>query len=92
MDQPTSKRSKTTLPNHLIGLNSDKLDESNINSAAWRFTSMMKEAPVGTGNVGKCQTMRQRILQLSLFPDIYDKVKRVKHPGNVDFGNKEDSS
>lgn len=86
MDQPVSKKSKSTLPNSAIGLNSDNLGDSNINSASWRFTSLMKEAPVGKGNLGKTQTMRQRILQLSLFPDIYDKVKSVKHPGNVDFG------
>ena len=86
MEQPVSKKSKSTLPNSAIGLNSDNLGDSNINSASWRFTSLMKESPVGKGNLGKTQTMRQRILQLSLFPDIYDKVKRVKHPGNVDFG------
>ena len=86
MDQPVSKKSKSTLPNSAIGLNSDNLADSNINSSSWRFTALMKESPVGKGNLGKCQTMRQRILQLSLFPDIYDKVKRVKHPGNVDFG------
>lgn len=86
MDYPTSKKSKSTLPNSAIGLNSANLGDSDINSANWRFLQSMKEAPVGKGNLGKCQTMRQRILQLSLFPDIYDKVKTVKHPGNVDFG------
>lgn len=86
MDHPTTKKSKTTLPNVAIGLNSDNLGDSNINSACWRFVHLQKEAPVEKGNIGKTQTMRQRILQLSLFPDIYDKVKSVKHPGNVDFG------
>jgi len=87
MDHPTTKKSKTTLPNVAIGLNSDNLGDSNINSASWRFVHLQKESPVGKGNLGKCQTMRQRILQLSLFPDIYDKVKYVKNPGNVDFGD-----
>ena len=90
MDTPVTKKSKSTLPNHAIGLNSDNLGDSNINSASWRFVQSMKESPVGKGNVGKCQTMRQRVLQLSLFPDIYDKVKYVKSPGNVDFGTKDD--
>ena len=90
MDQPINKKSKSTLPNHAIGLNSSNLAESDINSASWRFLHSMKEAPVGKGNVGKCSTMRQRVLQLSLFPDIYDKVKYVKSPGNVDFGTKDD--
>ena len=86
MDQPATKKSRSTLPNHAIGLNGANIAESDINSATWRFVSMTKEASVGKGNVGKTQTMRQRILQLSLFPNIYEKVKRVNHPGNVDFG------
>jgi hypothetical protein len=30
--------------------------------------------------------MRERILQVSLFPDIYDKRGKSRSPGNVDFG------
>lgn len=30
--------------------------------------------------------MRERILQVSLFPDIYDRRGKNSHPGNVDFG------
>lgn len=86
MDQPTTKKEKSTLPNAKIGLNSENLGDSNINSATWRYVQMQKMAAVPQGSVGKGQTIRQRILQLSLFPDIYDKVKHVRHPGNVDFG------
>lgn len=77
---------KSTLPNTAIGLNSDKLDDSDINQAVYRFISKKQMAPIPKQNVGKTSTLRTRILQLSLFPDIYDKVKKVKHPGNVDFG------
>lgn len=57
-----------------------------VNQAVFRFVHSKKEAPIPRGTVGKCQTMRERVLQMSLFPDIYDKVKKVHHPGNVDFG------
>lgn len=87
MDHPTTKKSKTTIPNDAIGLNSQNLGDSDINSATWRFVALQKEPAVGKGEIGKTQTMRTRILQLSLFPDIYDKVKYVKNPGNVDFGD-----
>ena len=91
MDQPVSKSHKSTLPNHSIGLNSDKIDEMNINHAVFQYVSRQAMAPTPKGTVGACDTMRKRILQVSLFPDIYDKNKKVKNPGNVDFGNKEDT-
>ena len=86
MDQPTSRHAKSTVPNHKIGLNSDKIDEINLESATFRFLYGKKEAPTPKKTVGKCQGMREKILQMSLFPDIYDKVKTVRHPGNVDMG------
>jgi hypothetical protein len=49
-----------------------------------------KQAPVPKGTVGNAEKMRREILQLSLFPDIYTKVKRVQHPGNTDFGEPHD--
>jgi hypothetical protein len=49
-----------------------------------------RQAPVPDGTVGKADKMRKEILQLSLFPDIYTKVKRVQHPGNTDFGEPHD--
>jgi hypothetical protein len=49
-----------------------------------------KQAPVPEGTVGNADKMRKEILQLSLFPDIYTKVKRVQHPGNTDFGEPHD--
>lgn len=49
-----------------------------------------KQAPIPEGTVGNADKMRREILQLSLFPDIYTKVKRVQHPGNTDFGEAHD--
>jgi hypothetical protein len=86
MDQPVSTHAKKVVPNHKIGLNSDKIDEININFAVFKFLNGKKEAPIPTRSVGETSTLRKRILQLSLFPDIYDKNKKVRHPGNVDFG------
>jgi hypothetical protein len=77
---------KCTLPNASIGLNSENLGDSNINSANWRFLAAMKDAPPPKGTTGKSTTLRERILQLSLFPDIYDKRGKSRSPGNVDFG------
>lgn len=85
MDQPVSKHAKSTLPNHSIGLNTEKIDEINIASSVMKFVSKKMMAPLPTATVGKCETMRMRVLQMSLFPDIYDRKKPV-HPGNVDFG------
>ena len=85
MDQPTRATAKSTVPNHSIGLNSDKMDEINIPAAVMKFVSKKQMAPTPKSTVGKCQTMRERILQMSLFPDIYDR-KKPRHPGNVDFG------
>jgi hypothetical protein len=62
------------------------MDEMNINQAVFRFVSRQQMAPIPKRTVGTPTTMRERILQMSLFPDIFDKVKRVRHPGNVDFG------
>jgi len=86
MDQPVSKKNKSTLPNSAIGLNSGNLGDSDINSANWRYLQSMKEPPAPRGTVGQCVTLRERILQLSLFPDIYDKRGKLRSPGNVDFG------
>lgn len=74
------------IPNHSIGLNSEKMDEMAINLALFKFVHGHKQAPVPKGTTGECNTLRKRILQLSLFPDIYDKHKKVHHPGNTDFG------
>ena len=77
---------KSTVSNVSIGLNSDKIDEMNINYAVYKFLHTKKEAPIPTGTTGRSQTLRERILQLSLFPDIYDKRAKLRSPGNVDFG------
>lgn len=69
----STRSHKSTLPNAAIGLNSDNIADSNINSATWRFVQMTKEAPTPKGTTGRPSTVRERILQLSLFPDIYDK-------------------
>lgn len=78
--------SKSTVSNASIGLNSDKIDEMNLNYALMKYVNKKNMAPVPKRTVGKCDTLRKEILQLSLFPDIYDKHKKVHHPGNVDFG------
>ena len=82
----STQSNKSTQPNSAVGLNSDNLGESTINLANFRFLAMMKEAPVPKGTKGRTTTMRERILQASLFPDIYDKRGKSRSPGNVDFG------
>ena len=84
---PGAGNAKATRPDELVGLSSHKLDESQMTASLFKFVASKKTAPVPTGNVGECKDMRVRILQMSLFPDIYDKHKKVHHPGNVDFGN-----
>ena len=78
--------SKSVVSNNSIGLNSDKIDEMNLPNALFKFLYTMKEAPAPKGTTGRATTMRERILQLSLFPDIYDKRGKSRSPGNVDFG------
>jgi hypothetical protein len=83
---PGAGSGKASQENDVVGLSSMKLDESNINTTLFKYVANKKSAPTPAGTVGHCNTMRERILQVSLFPDIFDKHKRVKHPGNVDFG------
>lgn len=73
MDQPVSKNAKSTVPNHSIGLSTDKIEEINIPVAVMKFIHGKQIAPTPERTVGQCNTMRERILQMSLFPDIYDK-------------------
>jgi hypothetical protein len=78
--------SKYTVSNVSVGLNSEKIDEMNLPNALFKFLYTKKEAPTPKGTTGRPQTMRERILQVSLFPDIYDKRGKSRSPGNVDFG------
>ena len=87
---PGAGRVQTARPDELVGLSTHKLDESQMTASLFKFVSQKKTAPVPTGTVGECKNMRARVLQMSLFPDIYTKRKIVHHPGNVDFGNKDD--
>ena len=87
MDQPVSKMSKSTVPNSSIGLDSEKIDEINIPNAVMKYVNRKQMAPTPKRTVGQCSTMRERILQMSLFPDIYDKRAKLRSPGNVDFGD-----
>ena len=80
-------KTRATQNDESVGLSTHKLDESQLTSSLFKFVASKKPAPAPTGSVGKCDNMRVRILQMSLFPDIYDKHKKVHHPGNVDFGN-----
>jgi hypothetical protein len=75
-----------TVSNTSIGLNSEKIDEMNLPNALFKFLYNKKQAPIPTRTVGQCNTLRERILQVSLFPDIYDKRGKSRSPGNVDFG------
>ena len=77
---------KSTVSNLSIGLDTEKSDGLKMNASVMKFVARKQMAPVPTVTVGRCNTLRREILQLSLFPDIYDKVKKVHHPGNVDFG------
>lgn len=84
MQHPPANR--YTVPNEKVGLTSPNMDEMNIPPALFKFLYEKKQAPVPTATVGKTDSMRKRILQLSLFPDIYDKRGKSRSPGNVDFG------
>jgi hypothetical protein len=84
---PGAGKTPTAKPNDVVGLNSSRLDDSQINNTLFQYIDTKPSPPPPKGTVGECQTMRERILQLSLFPSIYHKVGKVKHPGNVDFGN-----
>lgn len=75
-----------TVSNASIGLNPEAMNEMNLPMATFKFLYAKKDAPTPRGTVGKCMTMRERILQMSLFPDIYDKRGKSRSPGNVDFG------
>jgi hypothetical protein len=79
--------SQYTVSNQSIGLNSEKIDEMNLTNALFKFLHTKKQAPTPTQTVGGCNTLRKRILQVSLFPDIYDKRANKRSPGNVDFGD-----
>lgn len=73
---------QSTLPNSSIGLNTANIADANINEALWSYVSKhhlaagmsgepLEQAPVPKGTVGPAGTMRKRILQLSIAPDIY---------------------
>jgi hypothetical protein len=79
--------SKFTVSNASVGLNSEKIDEMNLPNALFKFLYNKKQAPIPTRTVGECNSLRKRILQVSLFPDIYDKRANKRSPGNVDFGD-----
>jgi hypothetical protein len=77
--------------NASIGLNTEKMDEMNIPYAVMKFVNKKMMAPIPKRTIGQTSTMRQRILQISLFPDIFDKRGKSRSPGNVDFGEAHDT-
>lgn len=89
MDQPTKPNNamKSVVPNHLVGLNSDHIDEMNVNHAVFTYIANKKEAPVPKATVGPCDSMRKRILQLSLGPSVVKQRRLVADPGNVVMKN-----
>lgn len=77
---------KLVIPNSVTGLNPET-GEMQTNYAVFKYVyGKEKTAPIPKGSVGQCDSLRKRILQVSIYPDIYTKVKKVKHPGNTDFG------
>ena len=86
MNVPGAGMTKATKENDVVGLNSYKLDESNVGRTVFKYIAAKPQAPTPKGTVGECKKMRERSRQMSLFPTIYRQTK-VHHPGNVDFGN-----
>lgn len=86
---------KTTLPSTSIGLNPDRIDEASFNDAVYKYVARehskrglmgdtLEQAPVPKSTVGEANTLRKRILQLSLAPDIYmNKHLKVKNPNRL---------
>ena len=73
---------QSTLPNSSIGLNEANIAEANFGEAVWKYVakkhsgaaitgSPIEQAPVPKGTVGEAHTMRRRILEMSIAPDIY---------------------
>ena len=74
----------------MIGLNPDKIDEASFNDAVYKYVARehsqrglmgdtMKQAPIPKETVGEAHSLRKRILQLSLAPDIYmNKHLKIK--------------
>jgi hypothetical protein len=85
-----------TLPNSSIGLNSANIAEANIPEAVWNYVSKhhlgkamagepLEKAPVPKGTVAPAGTLRKRILELSLAPDIY-MISRLQPKGTARLG------
>lgn len=66
------------VPNAMIGLGSPgtPVSEIQIGVSLFNYVYKEKEAPTPAGTVGKAQTLRERILVASIFPDIYTRNKK----------------
>jgi hypothetical protein len=85
-------KAKQVLPSESIGLDPNNIDERRMEERLYSYVARkgaatgQSQAPTPKGTVGPANKLRKAILQLSLFPDIHDNLKRVQHPGNIDFG------
>ena len=65
------------VPNSAIGLGEPgkPAGEIALPVSLFKYIHAQKEAPAPKQTVGKAQTLRERILTVSLFPDIYTRHK-----------------
>lgn len=88
-----------TLSDTRVGLNSDKIDERNIEVALYRYVSKkedkagilrepklkeMKQSAIPAGTYGPAMALRKRILQLSLAPHITSNPRlKIEPPSRL---------
>lgn len=68
--------SKCVIPNSFIGLKTNGTDQVNFDTSVFKFLATQKQAPIPKYTVGKAQSLRERILVVSLFPDIYTRTQK----------------
>lgn len=84
-----------TLPNSSIGLNSANIADANIPEALWSYVSKhhlgrvlagepLETAPVPKGTVAPANSLRKRILEMSIASDIYaNRHLKIKSPSRL---------
>lgn len=68
--------SKCVIPNSSIDLKINGTDQINFDTSVFKFLATQKQAPIPKYTVGKAQSLRERILVVSLFPDIYTRTQK----------------
>ena len=67
----------STVSNAKIGLKSNGgSGDIDTPTSVFKFLAGKKEAPIPKQTVGKAQSLREKILVLSIFPDIYTRSKK----------------